>query len=163
MHELILGRQVVLDDFQSVEELHALEPTQNVIVPLKLFLENSELLVNRPGKTGVHLLPADSLDELVPYLSKLAVVTIEFPVFTDGRGYSLARLLRDKHQFKGQVRAVGDVFQDQLHYLERCGFNAYLLRPGESATESLKGFGVFSDAYQTSADIPEPLFRRRLA
>jgi uncharacterized protein (DUF934 family) len=162
MHEMILNRQVVQDDFQGVEEVHALEPNQNVIVPLQLFLENAESLLNRPGKTGVHLQPADTLEALVPYLPKLAVVAIEFPVFTDGRGYSLARLLRDQHHYAGQVRAVGDVFQDQLHYLSRCGFNAFVLRPGESATEALQGFGVFSDAYQASADIPEPLFRRRL-
>jgi uncharacterized protein (DUF934 family) len=162
MHEVILDRQVVQDDFQRVEEVHALESNQNVIVPLKLFLENVERLLNRSGKTGIQLQPADTLEALIPYLPELAVVAIEFPVFTDGRGYSLARLLRDQHHYAGQVRAVGDVFQDQLHYLSRSGFNAFQLRPGESATEALQGFGVFSDAYQAGADQPQPLFRRRL-
>jgi uncharacterized protein (DUF934 family) len=162
MHELIVNRQVVQDEFQGVEELHALEDAHAVIVPLALFLENAQRLLGRSGKTGVHLLPADGLEALAPFLNQLAVITIEFPVFTDGRGYSLARLLREKYGFQGQLRAVGDVFQDQLHYLSRCGFNAFQLRPGESAHEALSGFGVFSEAYQISADIPEPLFRRRL-
>jgi uncharacterized protein (DUF934 family) len=90
-----------------------------------------------------------------------ALVAVNFPQFTDGRGYSSARLLRERYGWRGELRAIGDVFRDQLFYLARCGFDAFALRQGEDAQAALAAFDDFSDAYQTAADRPLPLFRRR--
>ena len=91
---------------------------------------------------------------------RIALVAIRFPAFTDGRGYSTARLLRQRHGWTGELRAVGDVLRDQMFYLARCGFDTFDLKDGESVAEALAGFGDFSEAYQSAAD-RGPLFRRR--
>ena len=94
-------------------------------------------------------------------LQGVARVEVNFPKFTDGRGYSIARLLRERYGYRGELRAVGDVQRDQLHYLSRVGFDAFLLREGEDAEGALAALGDFSEAYQSSVERPLPLFRRR--
>lgn len=114
-------------------------------------------------RLGVQLEPADDPAVLSDDLGELSLIAVNFPSYTDGRGYSIARLLRERYGFAGEIRAVGDVFRDQLFYLSRVGFDAFLLREGEVAEEALSSLDDFSEAYQTSVERPEPLFRRRLA
>ena len=94
-------------------------------------------------------------------LAGAARVEVNFPKFSDGRGYSIARLLRERHGYTGELRAVGDVQRDQLFYLSRVGFDAFLLREGEDAAAALAALADFSEAYQASVERPQPLFRRR--
>jgi len=82
-------------------------------------------------------------------------------VETDGRGFSIARLLRSRYGYRGELRAVGEVTRDHLYYMEKCGFNAFELRAGEDAAEALAAFDDFSESYQAKAARPVPLFRRR--
>ncbi len=89
------------------------------------------------------------------------VIAVNFPKFSDGRGYSIGRLLRERYGYKGELRAVGEVARDHLHAMEQCGFNAFQLREGEDPQEALSAFGDFSDSYQATTARPEPLFRRR--
>ncbi|NCU94497.1 MAG: DUF934 domain-containing protein [Betaproteobacteria bacterium] len=77
-----------------------------------------------------------------------------------GRGYSIATLLRTRHGFTGQLRAVGDVLRDQLFLMKRCGFNAFLIRADRSAADALAGLRDFSEPYQGAVDVSEPLWRR---
>jgi uncharacterized protein (DUF934 family) len=88
---------------------------------------------------------------------------VNFPSLTDGRGYSIARLLRERYGYVGELRAVGDVQRDQLFNLARCGFDAFLLRKDEDADGALAALEEFSEAYQASVERPQPLFRRRPA
>jgi uncharacterized protein (DUF934 family) len=94
-------------------------------------------------------------------LGRTLRVEVNFPKFTDGRGYSIARLLRERYGYRGELRAVGDVQRDQLFYLARVGFDAFLLREGEDADAALAALEDFSEAYQASVERPLPLFRRR--
>ena len=82
---------------------------------------------------------------------------------TDGRGYSIARLLRERYGFKGEIRAIGDVLQDQLFPMKRVGFNAYALPEGKNLDKALASLRVFSETYQAAVDQPQPLFRRRVS
>ena len=109
----------------------------------------------------LRLEPADDPARLAPRLAFASRVEVNFPSFTDGRGYTLARLLRERHGYAGELRAVGDVPRDQLFNLARCGFDAFLLREGEDADAALAAFRDFSEAYQASVERPLPLFRRR--
>jgi uncharacterized protein (DUF934 family) len=111
---------------------------------------------------GVLLNPDDDPLLLEPGVARLQVVAIAFPVFTDGRGYSLARLVRERLGFRGELRAVGDVQRDQIFYLLRCGFDAFALGAGKQLDEALGAFEDFTEAYQAGADQPIPLYRRRL-
>jgi uncharacterized protein (DUF934 family) len=89
------------------------------------------------------------------------LIAVNFPQFTDGRGYSIARLLRERYSWRGELRAIGDVLRDQLFYLARCGFDAFMLREGQDAQAALAAFNDFSEGYQASVERPQPLFRRR--
>lgn len=128
------------------------------------FIRNRSI-VDAPleGEGIVVLKPADDPATLVPRFGELRAIAIEFPSFTDGRGYSHARLLRERLGWKGELRAVGDVGRDQLFYLSRCGFDAFVLKDASRLEEALASLEDFSDGYQSSVERPRPLFRRRAA
>ena len=93
-------------------------------------------------------------------LGRLALVAVDFPKFSDGRGYSTAFNLRKRLAYTGELRAIGDVLRDQLWPLSRVGFDAFATRQDRSIIDALKGLTVFSETYQASVDQPLPLFRR---
>jgi len=96
----------------------------------------------------LRLEPADDPAKVAGELAGATRVEVNFPKFGDGRGFSIGRLLRERYGYKGELRAVGHLTRDHLLYLERCGFDAFELRPGEDAKEALAGFDVFSTSYQ---------------
>lgn len=115
------------------------------------------------GEPGVLLGTADDPASIVAHLGQLSTIAIEFPQFTDGRGYTIARLLRERYGFKGEIRATGEVLRDNLFYLSRCGFDSFLLSDQSKLEEALSGLRDFSEGYQASVERPQPLFRRRAA
>ena len=130
------------------------------IVPLALWRAERDALRAR-GEIGVWLKADDDPELLVADVGALPLIAVDFPQFTDGRGYSTARLLREKHGFTGELRAIGDVLRDQLYYLWQCGFNAFAVRADRDLEDALKGLTDFSDNYQATWARPVPLFRRR--
>src|SRR5262245_11823892 len=112
-----------------------------------------------PKEKVVRLEPTD--DPASVGLEGVARIEVNFPKFGDGRGYSIARLLRERHGYRGELRAVGHITRDLLFFLESCGFDAFELREGEDAREALAAFEDFSESYQASVARPVPLFRRR--
>ena len=103
-----------------------------------------------PDALVIRLEPKDDPAAVAGHLSLAARVEINFPKFGDGRGFSLARLLRERYRYQGELRAVGDVFRDQLFYMESCGFDAFELRDGEDASAALPWFDTFSTSYHKS-------------
>ena len=135
----------------------------DVIVPLALWRASREALLAHDGRVGIWLAGDQEPAEIADDLTHLSLVAVRFVSFTDGRGYSVGRLLRERYGWRGELRAIGDVQRDQLFYLMRCGFDAFALREGEDIDEALAAFDDFSEAYQASLDRPVPLFRRRSA
>ena len=103
----------------------------------------------------------DDLAAIADRIGSLTTIAINFPTYGDGRGYSIARLLRERYGYKGELRAVGEVARDHLHAMAQCGFDAFQLRAGENRQEALEAFDDFSEQYQATASQPAPLFRRR--
>ncbi len=133
-----------------------------LLVPLAAWRSGSPALGARPGRLGILLAPDDDPAAIAGALDRVELVAVNFPKFTDGRGYSIARSLRERHGWRGELRAVGEVLRDQLFYLSRCGFDSFALADGEDADAALASFAVFSDAYQSATD-RGPLFLRRAA
>lgn len=133
-----------------------------LLVPLAAWKAHAQALSARGARVGVLLAPHDDPAEIAGALDRLALVAVDFPRFTDGRGYSTARLLRERHGWRGELRATGEVLRDQLFYLARCGFDSFVLADGEDADAALAHFAPFGDAYQASVD-RGPLFARRHA
>jgi uncharacterized protein (DUF934 family) len=159
--QIIRQRKIVDDRFVHVPDGNELPATGDVIVSLDRYRELRSALQARGSKLGVQLRSDQEAKLVVDLLPELAVVAIEFPGFKDGRGYTTARLLRERFAFKGEIRAVGDVLRDQLYYMERCGFDAFELKPGKDIDGALQAFQEFSVTYQGATDDPRPLFRRR--
>ena len=163
---IIKDRNVVTDPWNRLElsaggSFPRVPAAGDVIVPLAVWREHRAHLLVRPGRIGVWLDSHEEPAAIAEDLQIFGVVGVNFPKFGDGRGFSTARLLRDRYGWKGELRAVGDIFRDQLFFLASCGFDAFELREGEDPQEALAGFGVFSESYQASVERPLPLFRRR--
>jgi uncharacterized protein (DUF934 family) len=132
----------------------------HVIVPFTLWRTQREALLAHDGRTGVWLEPSEDPADLAALPPLPPLIAVRFPLFNDGRGYSTARLLRERYGFRGELRAIGDVLRDQLFELARCGFDAFALRADQDAQAALAAFGDFSEAYQAAVD-RGPLFARR--
>ncbi|HEX8011739.1 MAG TPA: DUF934 domain-containing protein [Casimicrobiaceae bacterium] len=156
---IVEDRWTLLREATSLAHVPAAGPA---IVPLALWLAARDVLRAR-GELGVWLKPADDPDLLAAHCRELPLIAIDFPQFTDGRGFSIGRLLRERYGFAGELRAIGDVLRDQLYYLRQCGFNAFAVRADRDLEDALKGLADFSDNYQATFARPVPLFRRRLA
>jgi uncharacterized protein (DUF934 family) len=134
-----------------------------VIVPAARFLADADEILRRDAPTGVEWPNNRKVAELEPYLDRLAVIVLAFPNFKDGRGYSQARLLRERYGFAGELRAAGQILRDQFLFLVRAGFDALeIVKPGEAEAfaSSLARYTVF---YQDAGDDRAPALRRRLA
>ncbi|MBI3044848.1 MAG: DUF934 domain-containing protein [Betaproteobacteria bacterium] len=166
MAAFIRDRKVVSDPWLRLERnddgsLPPVPRAGDIIVPLAMWQAQRDSLLVRPGRIGVWLDSHEAPEAIAEDLRLLGVVAVNFPKSGDGRGYTTARLLRERYGWKGELRAIGDVLRDQLFFLSSCGFNAFVLRAGEDPREALAAFGELSEAYQASVERPEPLFRRR--
>jgi uncharacterized protein (DUF934 family) len=167
--QIIKGRAVVADDW-SVLRLAEGEtpesvavPAGKIIVPLTVWQAQRDTLLGRTGangQLGLWFASDEQAHTAKDDLDKFAVIAVDFPKFSDGRGYSIAFNLRKRLGYTGELRAIGDVLRDQLFQMHRCGFDAYATRQDRSIHDALKGLTVFSETYQASVDQPLPLFRR---
>jgi uncharacterized protein (DUF934 family) len=159
MRRIIKNRQIIEDGWQHLADDAEL-PENPVIVSLQRWKQQRTVLLERGESVGVRLPNTVNPAELAADLQKIAVIALEFPKFADGRAYSQARLLRERHGFQGEIRAVGDVLRDQVFFMTRSGFNAFELRSDRSLEDALEAFGEFSESYQPAVDQPLPLYRR---
>ena len=164
--EIIKGREVVADDWSVLRLAEgdtpeaAVVPEGKVIVPLTVWLAQKDALSQR-AELGVWIAADERFEALKGESDRFAVIAVDFPKFSDGRGYSIAYNIRKRLAYTGELRAIGDVLRDQLFSMSRVGFNAYATRQDRSIHEALKGLTVFSETYQASVDQPLPLFRRK--
>ncbi|HEY0295641.1 MAG TPA: DUF934 domain-containing protein [Bordetella sp.] len=132
------------------------------IVPLPAWLSSPAALRARRHPVGV-LLPSDT--ELKDWAGEagkpgkidftgIAFIAVDFPVYTDGRGYTLAQQLRRQYGYAGELRAVGDVLIDTIHYQARVGFDSFLVKPGHDPAKALAALHTFSVHYQKAYRVP---------
>ena len=165
MREIIKNRQIVTDDWtvlrlaEGESAADVTVPAGRVIVPLGVFQAQQAMLGART-ELGVWLASDERPEALKDALERLQVIAVDFPKFTDGRGYSIAFNLRSRLGYTGELRAIGDVLRDQLFYMQRVGFDAFATREDRNIRDALKGLTDFSESYQTSWDQKTPLFRR---
>ena len=123
-------------------------------VPLAALRAAAERWHDARGPLGVRLAPADAAEDLASELRFVRLIEVEFPNASEGRGYSQARLLRDRLGFRGELRAVGSgVRQDRLFLLARCGFDAFELAPGEDLEAARRALARYDVAYQPGSSL----------
>lgn len=149
MPQVIKDRQIVADDWVYALP-DAAPPAGRVVLPLAGYL--AARAAGTATAAGVKLAPADDEALLKPFLATLPLVAVEFPGTGEGRGYTQGRLLRERHGYHGELRAIGAVRVDQIWFLARCGFNAFELAAGEDPQLALAQLERFSVAYQSGPD-----------
>ena len=138
-------------------------PSGPTLIPLAVWLARRSEITSSGAPIGIWLDSHEDPEAIADDLARFAVIGVNFPKFADGRGYSIARLLRERYGYHGELRAIGDVQQDQLFLLKRCGFDAFVVRADKDIRAALAGLNDFSETYQAAIDQPLPLFRRRAA
>jgi uncharacterized protein (DUF934 family) len=128
--------------------------TEAVLLPLQVYVSQPQAAAH-----GVWLAPTDDPAALVPHLAGVPLVAVQFPKLADGRGYSIAHLLR-RHGYAGDLRAIGEVLIDQLFMLKRVGFSSFALRADQSEGDARAALHRYSATYQGAFDQPLPAFRR---
>jgi len=159
---LIRNSQVIADRFARVSDDAPIPAEGVVLISAQRFLANADELSAR-GEVGVIWPNNRDIDELSPYLSKLAMVALVFPAFKDGRAYSQARILRERLKYRGELRATGQVLRDQFLFMQRAGFDTFEVRKESDAkafADTIKRYSVF---YQPTGDGRTTVFRQRLA
>ncbi|MEN9580724.1 MAG: hypothetical protein RJA70_3733 [Pseudomonadota bacterium] len=157
--KVIKNKQIIEDDWILLGDGHTIPSAGNIIVGLSHWNGEKDLLQQRAGKTAV-VLGSDENPEDILQLDRLELIAIDFPKFSDGRGFSHARRLRERFGYKGELRAVGNVLRDQLFYMYRCGIDSYALQDGKDFQGALEAFDEFDVTYQAAVDDPRPLYRR---
>lgn len=169
----IIKQQQVANDEWKVLQLAENEtpnsvrlPVGPLLVPLAVWRARKDELIHRNWEhhepLGVWLSPNEGPETIAGDIEDFSLIAVHFPKLTDGRGYSTARLLRERYGYRNELRAFGDVGQDQLFFLSRVGFDSFSVKEdGEDAIEALNAFASFPEAYQAAANQPLPLFRRR--
>lgn len=163
MPKLLKGQQISNDHFQILDQDRgeASLPEGNVLLHVSSIDCAIKANGQHHGQVGIWFDCADEPEAVANALNQFEVIAVNFPKFMDGRGYSLARLLRERLDYRGDIRATGDVLVDQLYYLKRCGFSSFRLREDQNPEYALTALKTFSTNYQTAADKLIPVYRLR--
>jgi uncharacterized protein (DUF934 family) len=159
---LVENGRIVEDRYVRIADDAPIPDRVPVLVSAKRFLAEANEMVRRDGSIGV-LWPNDRrVVELEPWLGHLALIALNFPKFRDGRAYSQARLLREQLNFRGMLRATGDVLRDQFHFLVRAGFDSFEVKKPADAQVFAEVLNRYSVVYQPGTDGRTAALRRRL-
>jgi uncharacterized protein (DUF934 family) len=154
--KVVKNRKVVEDAWHVVKDD---EPAgAHAIVSLPRWNAERDALL-AAGPVGVVLRSSESPEEIAE-LAKAPLVAVDFPAFTDGRGYTSARMLRSRFGYKGEIRAIGDVMRDEMFLMSRVGIDSFAVKASKDIEKALGAFDDFSVTYQAAADDERPLFRR---
>ena len=158
---LLRDKQITQDNWLVVDETATTLPSGDILLSFNHWQQLENKLEQHNGAIGVWIEGNAEIEDFLEPLLSLPLIAINFPKFADGRGFSLATLLRDRYQYKGELRAIGNFIRDQLFFLTRCGFNSFNFPDGTNLEEVANSLTDFSENYQVSADENQPLFRRR--
>lgn len=146
--QIIKDQQIIDNTWQYIADDQPLPATGDITVSLTRWQQEKTQLLQRNTPLGVRLEPSDSAYALENDLQHLALIEVNFPIYTAGQGFSHARLLRGRYKFKGEIRAVGQFIVDQVYYLSRVGVNGFALENPKQLEFALSTLDDFSASYQ---------------
>jgi uncharacterized protein (DUF934 family) len=149
---LIKDGRLVPDPWSHVADDGELPETGAIIVSLARFRAERDRLLARGAPLGIRLKSSELAREIGEDAKHFALIALEFSTFRDGRPYSSARLLRDRHGFSGELRAVGNVLRDQFLFMHRCGFDAFEVADEKAIDGWRKAMAEFTVFYQAATD-----------
>ncbi len=162
---LIRGGNLAEDQWVHRADDEPLPDGEPVIVSLDRWKRDRETLLTRNAPLGLRLKSDQAPSQVAGDLDRFGVVALEFPTFKDGRAFSYAKLLRDRHHYRGEVRAFGHILRDQYLYLDRLGVDTIEVKDARQADEWKTAMGEYSVFYQPAADARRPAMnlRRKVA
>lgn len=158
---LITNRRKTADPFRRIGAADRLPAAGALLVPLSVWQDHWERLVCRPEPVGVQLASHEHPEVIGDDVDQLDLIALEFPTFRDGRAYSYARLIRERYGFTGELRAVGDVLLEQLHYMERVGFDTFEIVSDDPMIDFEIASNDFTVWYQAAGDNRHPALELR--
>jgi uncharacterized protein (DUF934 family) len=161
--QVIKDKAVIDDDWSLIRDIEDSSsiPEGDVILPLTFWQANRDQLLKTKKIHAIWIDGSIETESLLDDIEFFSLIALDFPTFKDGRSYSHARLLRERYNFQGELRAVGDILQDQLFFMERCGINSFQVRDDKNIEQALNGLKIFSDGYQAAADDATPISKKR--
>jgi len=154
MRALISSSELLEDNWVTLNDSQAIDKSNNLVVSLGRLQQQWDQLSDLSFGLGVLLEPTDAVEAVLPFLDRLSIIVLQFKVFSDGRAFSQARLLRDRYDYCGAIRAVGDVLCDQLWFMRRSGISQFELAEGEDLELAFSAFSEISFTYQTELKQP---------
>ena len=158
---LLKDGQLTEDIWTLLDETQVVPAQGAVMIDLERWQVERADLMGRNAPLGLRLLPGQSPDAIKQDVGQFAMIAIEFPAFTDGRGYSYARLLRERYGYTGELRAMGQVLRDQLKYMARVGFDTFEVDARITPEVFAAEMKTFSNVYQPSSDDAETIVSLR--
>ncbi|MEC7875391.1 MAG: DUF934 domain-containing protein [Pseudomonadota bacterium] len=160
---VIKNRSIIDDDWSLIRNIESSAPIPegDVILPFVFWQTNRDQLLKTKKSHAIWIDGSIETESLLDDIDSFSIIALDFPIFKDGRSYSHARLLRERYNYKGELRAVGDVLQDQLFFMERCGIDSFQIRDDKDIEQALNGLKGFSVRYQAAADDTIPISERR--
>lgn len=158
---LLKDGNLIEDVWVHVDDDADVPATGSAIVSLECWLSQSETLRGRNAPVGVLLKSGQSPAQLLDALNDLDLLALEFPAYTDGRSYSAAKLLRQRYGFDGEIRAVGNVLQDQYAAMLRCGFDAFEVSGEIDPAAWARSATAMSNVYQHAVDDVQAIWAKR--
>ncbi|MGZ8225639.1 MAG: DUF934 domain-containing protein [Methylococcaceae bacterium] len=147
--QIIKDKQIIDDNWQSLTDDAELG-AGDISVSLSRWRQEKQQLLNRNGKLGIRINPADSVADFADDLDKVQLIELDFPEFADGRLFTHAWLLRRRYNFHGEIRATGHYMPDQVFYLSRVGVDAFKPEKAEQLATVLANLNDFTVNYQSS-------------
>jgi uncharacterized protein (DUF934 family) len=149
------------EEFVFVPDEEPVPATGDVVVTVGRLLGEGDALLTSGRRIGVRVQPHEQVETLAYDLPQLAVVELVFAKFRDGRPYSTASVLRGRLEYRGEVRAIGDVLREQALHMVRCGFDAFVPADGSTPEEWMAAAHRYRHVYQRAADDRQPIFAER--
>lgn len=140
------------DAWTSVDDGDPLPESAPAMVSLARWRSERADLCRRNVAVGVRLSSHETLEGLTGDIGRLDLIALDFPNLNDGRHFTTARLLRERHGFRGEIRATGQVLRDQLFAMARCGFDSFELQAHQDADGAHQAFAEMSVVFQPAAD-----------
>lgn len=156
------GAAEIEDPFLRLEDEAPLPESGAVLVSLDRFEREREALLARPDPLGVWLASDQPPKRIAADLDRLALVALDFPAFNDGRAFSYARLLRERHAFEGEIRAIGEVMLEQIAFMVRSGFDTFEVKDLKALEEFKEVVSEVRVVYQPTGDGKVTALQRRL-
>ena len=144
---IIKNNQIIDDNWQYLSDETALQDG-DISISYQRWITAKGQLDSHNGRLGIRLTSTDNIAEISDDLGKFDLIELDFSVFTDGRSFSMATLLKQRYDFKGELRATGNFIRDQIFYLSRVGINSFNLGDKSALDEAISALDEFSVSYQ---------------